>query len=88
MISVCILSVAVDKQIHMYAEVRSAKGFAAKEVKVQKPQKTMVQQKPQPTVREVEDEWYMLLDVAPKLSGIIKMITNKLHRSSTLTLYV
>ncbi|XP_030013889.1 uncharacterized protein LOC115435549 isoform X3 [Sphaeramia orbicularis] len=72
------VQVAVDKQVRMYPEVRPAKEFAVKEVKVQKRvttvderewrQKTIVQQKPRPTVREVEDDWYILLDVAPKPS--------------------
>lgn len=76
-------SVAVDERIRMRPEVRPAKEFAAIEQRAQQritiveemwQQERVVQQKPRPAVREVEDDWFILLDVATRKSGIIKMI--------------
>lgn len=59
--------------------VRAASGFAAAEQKVQQKRVTIVetwqqefvvQQKSVPAVREVEDDWFILLDVAAKKSGL------------------
>nr|XP_033496144.1 uncharacterized protein LOC117265653 isoform X2 [Epinephelus lanceolatus] len=69
--------VAVDQRIRTYPEVRPAKEFAAVEQRVQKrvtiveerwQQEKVVQQKPRPAVREVDDDWFILLDVAAKKS--------------------
>lgn len=74
---------AVDKHIRRYPDVRPAKEFAAIEQKAQQrimiveetwQQKKVVQQKLRPAVREVEDDWFILLDVATKKSGIIELI--------------
>lgn len=78
---VCSTLVAVAERIRMYPEIRPAKEFAAIEQRAQQritiveetwQQEKVVQQKP--AVREVEDDWFILLDVATKKSGIIKMI--------------
>ncbi|XP_044063520.1 uncharacterized protein LOC122881404 isoform X14 [Siniperca chuatsi] len=69
--------VAVDERIHVHPEVRPAKEFAAIEQRAQQritiveemwQQEKAVQQKPRPAVREVEDDWFILLDVATKKS--------------------
>lgn len=67
----------------MHPEVRPAKEFAAVEQKAQKritivketwQQEKVGQQKSSPAVRKVEDDWFILLDVATKKSGIIELI--------------
>ncbi|XP_008294726.1 titin-like isoform X4 [Stegastes partitus] len=67
--------VAVDQRVRMYPEVRPAKEFAVREQRVQqrvtivteiRQQEYDVQQKP--AVREVDDDWFVLLDGAPKKS--------------------
>ncbi len=77
----CSASVAVDERIRMHPEVRPVKEFAAIEQRAQQRittveemwrQESVVQQKPRPAVREVEDDWFILLDVAAKKSGIIR----------------
>lgn len=82
-VCVCPALVAVDKHIRMYPDVRPAKEFAAIAQKAQQrimiveetwQQKKVVQQKLRPAVREVEDDWFILLDVATKKSGIIELI--------------
>lgn len=74
---------AVEERIRTHPEVRPAKEFAAVEQRAWQritivedmwQQAKAVQQKPRPAVREVEDNWFILLDVATKKSGIIKMI--------------
>ncbi|XP_028280977.1 uncharacterized protein LOC114448296 isoform X4 [Parambassis ranga] len=65
------LPVAVDKRVSAYPEVRAAKEFAAREQRAQqrvtvRQQEVVVQ--PRVAVREVEDDWFVLLDVAPKKS--------------------
>ncbi|XP_035528044.1 uncharacterized protein LOC118335725 [Morone saxatilis] len=69
--------VAVDEPIRMRPEVRPAKKFAAIEHREQQritivketwQQEKVVQQKTHPAVREVEDDWFILLDVASKKS--------------------
>lgn len=69
--------VTVDKRIRIYTEARPAKEFAAieqqgitKEKGMWKQEK-VVQQKSPEVVREVEDDWFILLDVATKKSGRI-----------------
>lgn len=73
--------VAVDEGVHMYPDIRPAKEFAAIEQRAQQritiveemwQQERAVQQTPHPTLREEEDDWSILLDVAPKKSGIIQ----------------
>lgn len=73
--------VAVDERIRMHPEVRPAKEFAAIEQRAQQritimeemwQQEKVVQQKP--AVREMEDDWFILLDMATRKSGTIKMI--------------
>ncbi|XP_042345174.1 uncharacterized protein LOC121945189 isoform X7 [Plectropomus leopardus] len=69
--------VAVDERIRVYPEVRPTKEFAALEQRAQLrvttveetwQQVKVVQEKPRPAVREVEDDWFILLDVATKKS--------------------
>lgn len=69
---------AAYERVQAQPEVRAAGGFAAVEQKVQQRRVTIVetwqkefvvQQKPVPPVREVEDDWFILLDVAAKKSG-------------------
>ncbi|XP_034731199.1 uncharacterized protein LOC117946871 isoform X6 [Etheostoma cragini] len=68
---------AVKESIRTHPEVRTAKEFAAIEQRAQQSiaivedmwqQEKTVQQKPRPAVREVEDNWFILLDVATKKS--------------------
>lgn len=75
--------VAVDKLVRMRPEVRPAKEIAAIEqralqsitiVEERRRQVKVVQQKLRPAVREVEDDWFILLDLATKKSGITKFI--------------
>ncbi|KAE8288678.1 Protein 4.1 [Larimichthys crocea] len=66
-------SVSVDERVRMYPEVRPAKEFAATEQRITKKQEKwqqekVLQQKPRPAVREMEDDWYILLDLATKKS--------------------
>lgn len=78
----CVL-VTVEEQVRTQPEVRPAKEFAAVTQKTQ--QRIMIVeeawqvemvglQKSSPAVREVEDDWVMLLDVATKKSGIMELI--------------
>lgn len=80
--------VAVDERIRMHPEVRPAKEFAAVEQKAQKritivketwQQEKVGEQKSSPAVREVEDDWFILLDVATKKSGIIEFVLQSTH---------
>ncbi|XP_032374153.1 uncharacterized protein LOC116690995 isoform X6 [Etheostoma spectabile] len=68
---------AVKESIRTHPEVRTAKEFAAIEQRARQSitivedmwqQEKAVQQKPCPAVREVEDNWFILLDVATKKS--------------------
>ncbi|XP_031154802.2 uncharacterized protein LOC116049367 isoform X6 [Sander lucioperca] len=68
---------AVEERIRTHPEVRPAKEFAAVEQRAWQritivedmwQQAKAVQQKPRPAVREVEDNWFILLDVATKKS--------------------
>lgn len=74
--------VAVDERIRTRPEVRPAQEFAAIEQRAQQRitiveepwrQETVVQQKSRPAVRKVQDDWFILLDVAAKKSGIMRM---------------
>ncbi|CAK6960487.1 uncharacterized protein LOC128367095 [Scomber scombrus] len=72
--------VAMAGPVRMYPEVRPSKKVAAIEQRAQQritiveerwQQEKMIQQIqqiPRPTVRKVEDDWFILLDVAPKKS--------------------
>lgn len=89
--------VAVDQRIRTYPEVRPAKEFAAVEQRVQNrvtvveerwQQEKVVQQKPRPVVREVDDDWFILLDVAAKKSGIIKNYLASLYMQTFLFEFV
>ncbi|XP_045901680.1 uncharacterized protein LOC123968783 isoform X1 [Micropterus dolomieu] len=69
--------VTADQRIRVHPEVRPAKEFSAIEQRAQQrvtiveerwQQEKMVQQKPHPAMREVEDDWYTLLDMATKKS--------------------
>ncbi|XP_036930180.1 titin-like isoform X4 [Acanthopagrus latus] len=69
--------VAVDELVRMRPEVRPAKEIATIEqralqsitiVEERQRQEKVVQQKPRPAVREVEDDWFILLDLATKKS--------------------
>nr|XP_046256671.1 uncharacterized protein LOC124065372 isoform X14 [Scatophagus argus] len=69
--------VAVDERVRVQPDVRPAKEFAATEPRAQQriiieeetwQQEQVVQQRPRPTVREVQDDWFILLDVATKKS--------------------
>lgn len=73
----------MDKLVRMRPEVRPAKEIAAIEqralqsitiVEERWRQVKVVQQKLRPAVREVEDDWFILLDLATKKSGITKFI--------------
>ncbi|XP_041798225.1 uncharacterized protein LOC121610272 isoform X2 [Chelmon rostratus] len=72
--------VAVDERIRTRPEVRPAQEFAAIEQRAQQRitiveepwrQETVVQQKSRPAVRKVQDDWFILLDVAAKKSVTI-----------------
>ncbi|XP_071372176.1 uncharacterized protein [Centroberyx affinis] len=74
---VVIPPVAVAERVRMYPEVRPSKEFAAVEQRAQKrvtiveemwQQEKILQQRPPQPLREVEDDWFILLDVAPKRS--------------------
>ena len=77
---------AEDDRIRLPPQVSSAKEFAVTEQRAQK-RVTIVEQtrqrievvQPLPAVREVEDDWFVLLDVAPKKSGIFQKDFNVLH---------
>ncbi|KAM8734767.1 uncharacterized protein AB9X84_023470 isoform 12-T13 [Acanthopagrus schlegelii] len=68
--------VAVDELVRMRPEVRPAKEIATIEQRAlqsitiveERRQEKVVQQKPRPAVREVEDDWFILLDLATKKS--------------------
>lgn len=69
---------AAYERVEAQPEVKAARGFAAVEQKAQQRRVTIVetwqqemvmQQKSVPAVREVEDDWFILLDVAAKKSG-------------------
>lgn len=68
---------AAYEHVRAQPEVRAARGFAAVEQKAQQKrvtivetwQQEIVQPKSVPAVREVEDDWFILLDVAAKKSG-------------------
>lgn len=68
---------AAYERVQAQPEVRAARDFAAVEQKAQQRrvtivetwQQEVVQQKSVPAVREVEDDWFILLDVAAKKSG-------------------
>lgn len=75
--------VTVEEQVRTHPEVRPAKKFAAVTQKTQ--QRIMIVkeawqlemgglQKSSPAVREVEDDWFILLDVATKKPGIMELI--------------
>ncbi|XP_074539406.1 uncharacterized protein LOC141800641 isoform X1 [Halichoeres trimaculatus] len=70
-------SVAVDDRLRLPPEVRPAQVVAVKEQRAQRrvliveerwQQERVVQQKPCPAVRVMEDNWFILLDVATKKS--------------------
>ena len=70
--------VAVEERVQMGPKVRQAKEFVAIEQKVQErisiatdtwQQEMLVHQKAHPAVRVVEDDWFILLDVATRKSG-------------------
>ncbi|KAK2844434.1 hypothetical protein Q5P01_011093 [Channa striata] len=74
---VVIPPVAVDEPVHMYPDISPAKDFITSEPRAQQivtvveekwQQETLVQQQLHPAVRQVEDDWFVLLDVAPKKS--------------------
>ncbi|KAM9309479.1 uncharacterized protein KZ484_025542 isoform 3-T5 [Pholidichthys leucotaenia] len=70
--------VAVDRRISVYPEVRAAKEFAVIEQRTQQ-RITVVERmwrqedvaQLRPAVREVEDDWFILLDVSPKKSAAV-----------------
>ncbi|XP_029927918.1 titin-like isoform X2 [Myripristis murdjan] len=73
--------VAVAEPYRMYPEVRPPKEFAAIEVRAQKrvtiveerwQQEMILQQRLPQQLREVEDDWFILLDVAPKKSVAVR----------------
>lgn len=71
---------AVDERIHTHPEVRPAKELTVIEDRVQQRitiEKRIWQQQqdvvqPRPAMREVEDDWFILLDMPPKKSGRIQ----------------
>ncbi|XP_068425786.1 uncharacterized protein [Clinocottus analis] len=71
---------AVDDRIRTHSEVRTAKEFAASKQGAQQgitlveemwQQEKAVQQKPRPAVKEVDDDWFIHLDVATKKSAVV-----------------
>ncbi|KAM9309484.1 uncharacterized protein KZ484_025542 isoform 8-T10 [Pholidichthys leucotaenia] len=76
--AVFIPPVAVDRRISVYPEVRAAKEFAVIEQRTQQ-RITVVERmwrqedvaQLRPAVREVEDDWFILLDVSPKKSAAV-----------------
>ncbi|KAM4581075.1 uncharacterized protein PAE49_005741 isoform 3-T4 [Odontesthes bonariensis] len=70
------VSAAADERIRLPPQVSSATEFAVTQQRAQK-RVTIVEQtrqkidvvQPRPAVREVEDDWFVLLDVAPKKSA-------------------
>ncbi|KAF7665728.1 hypothetical protein LDENG_00132620 [Lucifuga dentata] len=78
---VVIPPVALDEHVNVYPEVRLSKEFAAIEQRTQQKmtlmekiwqQEKMIQQRQRPSWRKVEDDWFILLDVAPKKSVAIQ----------------
>lgn len=76
--SVCPALVAAYERVQAQPEVRAARGLEAVEQKVQQKRVSIVEtwqreyvvpQKSVPADREVEDDWFILLDVAAKKSG-------------------
>ncbi|KAM6936089.1 uncharacterized protein PEZ65_006329 isoform 2-T2 [Lycodopsis pacificus] len=70
---------AVDERIGTRPEVRTDKEFAANKQRITLveemwQQEKPVQQKPPPAVKEVEDDWFILLDVATKKSVVPERI--------------
>lgn len=74
---------AADKRVPVHPEVRGAKEFKA--IKREAPRRVTiveeawqqemgVQRESRRAVREVDDDWFILLDVATKKSGIIELI--------------
>ncbi len=75
--------VSLDQPIRMLPEVRPAKALAAIEQRAEQrvtileerwQKEKVLQLKPGPAVREVEDDWFTLLDVETKKSGIIRIM--------------
>ncbi|XP_026148920.1 uncharacterized protein LOC113122119 isoform X2 [Mastacembelus armatus] len=69
-----IFEAAVDEPVRLYPEVRAARELVAAEQRSQQ-RVTIVeqvsQQRPSPAVTKVEDDWFILLDVAPKKPVVI-----------------
>lgn len=71
----------MDQRIRALPEVRAAEEFAAVErrkqqrvtvvTEVWQREKVVQQQKPQPVVRELEDDWFILLDKGARKTGIL-----------------
>lgn len=70
-ICVCPALVAVDKRVPVHPQVRGAKEFKA--IEQEAPRRvTIVEEAWQQ--KKVDDDWFILLDVATKKSGIIELI--------------
>ncbi|XP_067366261.1 uncharacterized protein [Channa argus] len=69
---VVIPTVAVDESVSMYPDISPAKDFTTTEQRAQQivtvVEEKLVQQQLHPAVRQMEDDWFILLDVAPKKS--------------------
>lgn len=70
----------MDEPVHLYPEITPTKGFGAIEERIQqtvtivkemRQQEKVVQLRPRPVVRNLEDDWFVLLDVVPKKPGTI-----------------
>ncbi|XP_056142952.1 uncharacterized protein LOC130118528 [Lampris incognitus] len=73
--------VAMSEQVYAYPEVRRTKVVTATEQRTQRrvvmahevwQQQSMVEQRASQPLRQVEDDWFILLDVAPKKSVAIR----------------
>lgn len=76
------LSVAEDKPVSLYTEVKSTQAVAASMQTVQQrvtitdkrwEEANVRQKRPPPPVRKVDDDWHILLDKAAKTPGIITL---------------
>ncbi|KAM6910447.1 uncharacterized protein FYW49_012378 [Xenentodon cancila] len=81
------VTVAADERVGLRPEVRPAKEFRVPEqrftiAKEAQQQRDAVQS--HPALRKVEDDWFVLLDVAPKKAGIFHKNVVQLHMQTLL----
>lgn len=76
-ICVCPALVALDKRVRGAKEFKAIEQETLRRVTIVEEawqQKKGVRQESRPAVREVDDDWFILLDVATKKSGITELI--------------